>query len=77
MSWLPIEMAPKDGVFDLFVRWPKNEAGFKGFRYTDCYRRPDGKWTSKNWDSELRRTVDGPTHFMEIPEAPPEEEDQP
>lgn len=48
MQWLPIESVPLDKVVDLFVPWFPNVAGFKGFRYTDCYRKPNGEWTSKN-----------------------------
>ncbi len=48
MQRLPIESVPLDKVVDLFVPWFPNAAGFKGFRYTDCYRKPNGEWTSKN-----------------------------
>ncbi|WP_370869863.1 DUF551 domain-containing protein [Methylobacter sp.] len=70
MEWQPIETAPANTVVDLFVPWIPNRAGFKGFRYTDCYRRGDGQWTSKNFDSEKRRTVNNPSHWMLLPEPP-------
>ena len=68
-GWLPIETAPASGVVDLFVPWMPNRANFKGFRYTDCYRRDDGQWTSKNFDVEQRRIIN-PSHWMPLPEAP-------
>jgi hypothetical protein len=70
MEWQLIKTSPLTGVVDLFVPAPDNRAGFKGFRYTDCYRMTDGRWTSKNFDSELKRTVRDPSHWMYPPDAP-------
>lgn len=42
MKWQPIDTVPEGVVVDLFVSWPSNRAGFKGFRYTDCYKNSDG-----------------------------------
>jgi hypothetical protein len=69
-EWLPIETAPLNDVVDLFVTGFPNRAGFRGFRYTDCYRRSDGEWTSKNFDSEQRKIIKHPSHWMPLPQAP-------
>lgn len=68
--WMPIDTAPANGVVDLFVPWIPNRAGFKGFRYTDCYRRDDGQWTSKHFNSDNPRIIANPSHWMPLPEAP-------
>lgn len=65
--WKPIETAPTDKVVDLFVPWPKNRAGFKGFRYADCYF-DNGYWYSKtSWQHKPIRHA---SHWMEKPGAP-------
>lgn len=69
-GWMPIETVPDGAVVDLFVPWPPTRSGFKGFRQTDCYKREDGQWTSKNFDSEKRRVVENPSHWMPRPEDP-------
>jgi hypothetical protein len=69
-GWMPIETVPTSEVVDLFVPWMPNRANFKGFRYTDCYRRSDGQWTSKNFNSEQLRIISNPSHWMPLPEPP-------
>jgi hypothetical protein len=70
MQWQPIKTVPKDEVVDLFTPWIENQGGFKGFRWTDCYLKGDGEWTSKHFNSEDGRVVKNPTHWMPIPEPP-------
>ena len=68
--WQPIETAPERGVVDLFVSFPPNAAGVKGLRIPDCYRMKDGQWTSKSFNSEDRRVIRNPSHWMPLPEDP-------
>ena len=71
MTWQLIDTVPIDTVVDLFVTWPKCTAGFKGYRVTDCYYiKNEGKWTSKNFDSDSNRRVNNPSHWMHLPNAP-------
>ena len=72
MRWQPIETAPKDTVIDLFRCWPKNRAGFTGFRYADCYWNESKQlWITKNADSESPQSiVKNPDFWMHIPRPP-------
>ena len=72
-NWQPIETAPNN-VFDVVAKcWDAALDRFFYRRFVDCVK-VDGEIVAAVGDQQVRLTDHGykPTHWMDIPELPPE-----
>lgn len=67
-DWQPIETAPKNGYYFIGF-WPhmsRDYSGHKG-QFRTCWTG----WGGGCWEADgLGRPVQGPTHWMPLPEPP-------
>lgn len=76
MEWQPIETAPKDGRWVLLCGFDPDDDPVYGSTNPPAvvafWREDDwgDEWAYCFWDSDWRSFVDGPTHWMPLPEPP-------
>jgi hypothetical protein len=69
-DWQPIETAPKDGSSILICQ---NRQKYPSFRvaYFDAEADPKYPWAVEDSDAGFHHHKDWPTHWMRLPDAPP------
>ena len=73
MAWQPIATVPNN-VFDVLAKyWDAELDRFMYRRFIDCVKTEGTIWAASG-DKQVKLTAMGfsPTHWMDIPELPPE-----